>query len=135
MISKSLDRYRTDGLASQSPQRLLVLLYQRLGADLQRAEACLATGDRTGAHVLLVHAQDIVSELRLALDVDAWPGGPGLAELYHYLEQRLVAANVTKSAALVAECRAVVAPLIDAWEDAYRTVQADRSDAYGRTLA
>lgn len=135
MIAKSLDRYRTDGLASQSPQRLLVLLYQRLAVDLERAEASLSTGDRGGAHAPLVHAQEIVGELRLALDVGAWPAAQGLAELYGYLEQRLVTANVTKSAAAVTECRALVAPLVDAWEAAYRAVQAERGDAHGRTLA
>lgn len=135
MTLRPLDRYRTDGLASQSPQRLLVLLYQRLGLDLQRAEASLLAGDRSSAHDELIHAQDIVGELRLALDVDAWPGGPGLAEVYRYLEQRLVAANVAKSATVVGECRDVVAPLIAAWEDAYRTVQSDRSEQYGRAQA
>jgi flagellar secretion chaperone FliS len=135
MNTRALDRYRSDGLASQSPQRLLVLLYQRLGADLRRAEELLAAGDRTSAHGHLVHAQEIVGELRLALDVGAWPGAAGLAELYAYLDRTLVEANVAKSPALVAECRVLVAPLIDAWEQAYHAVRTDRSDAHGRILA
>jgi flagellar protein FliS len=134
MISKHLDRYRTDGLASQSPQRLLVLLYQRLGADLQRAEVALLDGDTSRAHTELIHAQDIVSELRLALDLSTWSDGRGLAELYAFLEQRLVTANVTKSVVIVGECRQLVAPLAEAWEEAYRAVQAGRGEVLG-TLA
>lgn len=135
MTVSRLDRYRTDGLTLQSPQRLVVLLYQRLGADLQRAEASLRAAERGHAHDQLVHAQDIVTELRLALNTEAWPGGPGLDELYRYLERRLVEANTTKSVEVVAECRAIVDPLIEAWEAAYRTVQCDRGELYGRTLA
>lgn len=126
MTVNPLDRYRSDGLASQSPQRLLVLLYQRLGADLARAEACLLEGRPAGAHTQLVHAQDIVTELRLALDPTGWPEGAGLARLYAYLEQQLVMANVTKSAAIVSECRQLVTPLAEAWEGAYLAVQAAR---------
>ena len=135
MANSRLDRYRTDGLTSQSPQRLLVLLYERLDLDLRRAEESLSAGDRDGAHQQLVHAQDIVAELRLALDADAWTGGPALRDLYEYLERRLVEANTAKSAAVVAECRTLVEPLLDAWRSAYRTVQRDRSEVYGRALA
>lgn len=135
MNVKPLDRYRSDGLASQSPQRLLILLYQRLATDLEQAEAALVAGDRATAHGRLMHAQEIVSELRLALDPQAWPGGRSLAELYQFLEQRLVTANVTKSAATVGECRQLVVPLLEAWEGAYRAVQAGRGDVTGTVTA
>lgn len=130
-----LDRYRTDGLASQSPQRLLVLLYQRLGTDLARAEDALLDADLAVAHDALVHAQEIVTELRLALDTEAWPDGGALAELYRWLEQRLVAANITKSPVVVGECRELVEPLIDAWDGAYRAVQSGRREALGQAMA
>lgn len=128
MTVNPLDRYRSDGLASQSPQRLLVLLYQRLGADLARAEACLLERRPADAHRELVHAQDIVTELRLALDLTRWPQGATLLEVYAYLEQQLVRANVTKSAAIVSECRHLVTPLTEAWQGAYLAVQADRPE-------
>ena len=126
MTVNPLDRYRSHGLASQSPQRLLVLLYQRLGADLARAEARLLEGRPAGAHSELIHAQDIVTELQLALDPMGWPEGAALAQLYAYLEQRLILANVTKSADIVGECRQLVTPLTEAWEAAYLTVQIAR---------
>ena len=130
-----IDRYRTDGLASQSPQRLLVLLYQRLGGDLARAEAALLGADLGTAHAQLVHAQEIVTELRLALDTAGWPEGDQLDQLYRYLEQQLVMANVRKSAHLVAQCRSLVEPLIEAWNEAYRLVQSSRGEALSRALA
>lgn len=134
MTVNPLNRYRTDGLASQSPQRLLILLYQRLSADLARAEACLVEDRPAAAHSELIHAQEIVTELRLALDAQAWPEGAGLAQLYRYLEHQLVMANVTKSAIVVGECRQLVDPLTEAWEGAYRAVRTARPEPVGVSL-
>lgn len=129
-----IDRYRSDGLASQSPERLVVLLYQRLGTDLARAETALLGADVSTAHALLVHAQDIVTELHLALDTTTWPGGDQLDQLYRYLEQQLVLANVRKSPDIVGHCRDLVEPLIDAWDEAYRSVRTARAEP-SRALA
>ena len=101
-----------------TPQALLVMLYDRLVLDLQRAESACGTGDLAGANRHLNHAQDIVTELAGALDVSAWDGGPGLASLYAYLLDELVGANVAKDAGRVAAARALVEPLRDAWRAA-----------------
>ena len=39
-------RYIGDTVTTASPQRLLVMLYDRLALDLERAQAALAGGDR-----------------------------------------------------------------------------------------
>lgn len=134
MPPSPLDRYRTDGMAAVSPQRLLVLLYQRLLSDLDRSEQAMQLALPAQAHEALVHAQDIVTELRSALDHDAWEGAGGLDALYRHLEILLIEANVAKSPELVGQCRQVVAPLADAWEQAYRAVTVGRTDDYGRVL-
>ncbi len=69
-------RYMGDAVTTASPQRLLVMLYDRLALDLERAQAALVEGDRQEASGQLLHAQDIVLELRSSLQVDAWEGGP-----------------------------------------------------------
>ena len=114
------DRYVADAVTTASPARLVTMLYDRLLLDLQRAEAALAVNDRAAANTALVHAQDIVIELRAALDTSAWSGAAGLASLYAWLLQRLIEANVRGDAALVAECRGLVEPLHDAWHSAAR---------------
>jgi len=66
----------------------------------------------------LTRAQDIVLELRSALDPSAWSGGPGLASLYAFLLTEMISANVQNDAAKVAACRELVEPLRDAWRQA-----------------
>jgi flagellar secretion chaperone FliS len=111
-------RYLGDTVATASPQQLLVMLYDRLALDLERAETALGAGDRQEAGAQLQHAQDIVFELRSSLQVDVWEGGPRLAALYGWLITELLQANVKGDRNRVKACRQVVEPLRDAWRQA-----------------
>lgn len=110
--------FATTAASTATPQALLVMLYDRLVLDLERAEAAQALGDVAATHRSLVHAQDIITELSLALDVDGWDGGPGLQALYAWLLTELVEANTTKDGDRIRGCLASVTPLRDAWREA-----------------
>jgi flagellar secretion chaperone FliS len=117
-------RYLGDSVATASPQRILVMLYDRLVLDLERAEMALDTGDRTEAAAQIQHAQDIVFELRESLRVDAWEGGPRLAALYSWMITELVQAGVKRDRNRVTACRQIAEPLRDAWRQAAVTLSA-----------
>lgn len=117
-------RYLSDSVATASPQRILVMLYDRLVLDLERAENALAAGDRVEAGTQLKHAQDIVFALRESLRVDAWQGGPRLAALYGWMITELVQAGVKSDRNRVSACRQVAEPLRDAWRQAVATLAA-----------
>jgi flagellar protein FliS len=112
------DRYLQDSVNTASPGKLLVMLYERLIRDLAQAEEAIAERDRERSSELLIHAQEIVLELRTTLDMDAWAGAPGLASLYGFVLTELIGANVAQDAAKVASCRTLLEPLRDAWRDA-----------------
>jgi flagellar protein FliS len=114
-------RYLADSVTTASPAQLLVMLYDRLVLDVARAEEALRTGDREAAAQQLMHAQDIVIELRTTLDTSTWEGAAGLAQLYAFLLTELIAANVKGDAGKVAACRALIEPLRDAWREAAST--------------
>jgi flagellar protein FliS len=122
-------RYLNDSVTTATPAQLLVMLYDRLVLDLGQAETALRAGDRAAATPKLMHAQEIVMELRVTLDMNAWDGAPGLASLYGFLLTELVGANVRGDADRVASCRALVEPLRDAWREAAALVAADRAAA------
>jgi flagellar protein FliS len=107
-----------DGMAALSGPQLLVALYRRLVRDLDDAVDAIGRDAPSDAHHALVHAQEIIHELTLALDASRWDGAATLAELYEWVYEQLVSANVTKDPELVATCRSVIVPLTEAWEDA-----------------
>ena len=122
-------RYLGDTVTTVSPQRLLVMLYDRLALDLERGEEALVASDRQAANDYLRNAQAIVFELRESLQVDAWEGGPRLAALYSWLISELVLANVQGSVRKVADCRRIVEPLREAWHEAAATLAAASASA------
>jgi flagellar protein FliS len=111
-------RYLGDTVTTASPQRLLVMLYDRLALDLERAETALGAGDRPEATAQLQHAQDVVFGLLESLQLDAWDGAPRLAALYNWLIAELGRAVVKGDVRRVADCRKIVEPLRDAWREA-----------------
>ena len=117
-MTSPLNRYLQDSVSTASPGKLLVMLYDRLIMDLHQGEEALRTGDRELANDKLNHAQEIILELRTTLDVDAWAGAPGLANLYGFLLTELIGANISRDAGRVASCRALLEPLRDAWREA-----------------
>ena len=71
-------RYLADAVATATPARRIVLLYDRLWLDIQRAQAAQDCGDPS-ARDHLQHAQQILAELLGSLDVSAWSGAADLA--------------------------------------------------------
>lgn len=111
-------RYITDSVQTASPAKLLMMLFDRLVLDLSRGEQALLAGHRAEANSQLLHAQDIVTELHVSLDLDAWAGAPGLAALYAFVQTELVNANIRGDAGKVTEVRGLIEPLRDTWREA-----------------
>lgn len=124
MNSLVRDRYLGDTVSTGSPQSLLVQLYDRLVLDLERAELAIAERRLDEANSCLGHAQDIIIELRSTLQVDAWEGAPGLAQLYDFCRAELVQANLAKDGDRTAGVRRLLEPLRDAWREAAQQLAA-----------
>lgn len=129
MNARLAQRYHQDGMSVTPGPQLVVKLYERLLLDLRRGAQAIGNGSIEAAHQQLVHAQDIVFELNMALDVEAWDGGPALRSIYEHLSGKLIDANVQKSEPLVLECIDMVAPLVEAWQEALVITQTDRQSA------
>ncbi len=117
-------RYLGDAVTTASPQQVLVMLYDRLALDLERARLALAEGRPADAEPQLRHAQDIVFELLGSLRVEAWEGGPRLAALYNWLLAEITQASLKQDRNRVASCLQVVEPLRDAWRQAAASLAA-----------
>jgi flagellar protein FliS len=112
-------RYVTDATETVSQERLLVMLYDRLAADLNISAAAIASGDHAAAGKRLGNAISIILELQATLNVEIWSGGQALHDIYTWLISELMKARIRGEAERVAACVELVTPLRDAWHEAY----------------
>ena len=118
MTTTARDTYLGGMTSTASPARLLIMLYDRLVLDLQRAVELGDLGEFLGAGRQLMHAQEIVLELQSSLKIDAWDGAAQLSGIYSWLHSEMVRANVQRDVAASRGCLALVEPLADAWREA-----------------
>ncbi len=133
MDPKLARRYLEDGMATIPKPQLLLRLYERLQVDLERAVEAVDQADIEASHNALVHGQDIVYELNLALDVEQWEDGRRLRSIYQHVTELLIDANMTKSTAPIHEAARLIDPLCDAWREAIQQLAA--SPAAGSATA
>lgn len=117
------DRYLADAVATATPARLVTMLYERLCRDLRMGIAAMEAGTLEAAGKHLMHAQDIVIELRSSLRPELWSGGPALSELYLFVLTELIRANVRKEVQIVRDALSICEGLADAWFEAAGLVQ------------
>lgn len=113
-------RYLADAVATATPAKRIVLLYDRLWLDIQRAQAALdstASADPTGRDHLQ-HAQQIVAELLGSLDTAAWSGAADLASLYGFLLSELIGEGLESRPGRLATASRIVADLRASWQQA-----------------
>ncbi len=125
MAVNAKSRYLAEIVATASPARLIVMMYDRLLLDIVKGRDALRSGARGEADQHLRHAQDIVLELRSSLHVEKWDGAPRLASIYGWLLRELVSANVSADADRVDACRRLVEPLCEAWHGAAAQLMAE----------
>ncbi|MET3962561.1 flagellar protein FliS [Marmoricola sp. OAE513] len=118
MMMNARATYLDASIATASPARLLVMLYERLVLDVQRGLDAQEQGRVEETHRQLTHAQDIVMELHSSLRTDGFKGAGELAALYGYLHQQLVLANMRKDVGITRECLRIVTDLCDTWRQA-----------------
>ena len=108
--------YQRARVMSAAPEGLVVMLYERLLADLKGAAIAIRAGDIAGKTQRLQNATDIVFELFGALDEEK--GGEvtqRLAALYSYMIGRIGEASRTMNPAILDEVAGHVASLMVAW--------------------
>lgn len=105
------------GVASASPHKLIVMLYDGALVSILSGISNMKTGNVAAKGAAISKAINIVDNgLRAALDKKV--GGEiaqNLDALYEYISARLLKANLTNDQAILEEAHALLADLRDAW--------------------
>jgi len=118
MKNNARNAYMGASVNTASPERLLVMLCERLVLDLQRGREAQLAGNREEANSQLLHAQDILLELRSSLNHDAWAGAGRLDALYGWMHSQLITANTRGDVKLTEHVLTLAMQLADTWRQA-----------------
>ena len=111
-----IQRYIEADIKSISPEKMLVLLYEKIAKDLLEARLAIAAHNRIRMADRVTHSQQIITELRNALDHDI--GGEisrNLEALYDFMFVEHLEILVDQDPKHIDNCLTVLSPLLEAW--------------------
>lgn len=108
--------YRQTQVSTASQGELLIMLFDGAIRFAKQGQEHMEKGEIEQANLRLIRAQDIVNELILSLDLEVGELAQSLLQLYTYIYDLLVQANVKKSPEKVDEAVNMLTELRDTWE-------------------
>lgn len=122
LTEKALNIYRQQRVETASPGELVLILYSEAIRCMRESIVALNEKDYSLSNKGLLKSQDIIDELRSALNLEATPGLSGaLGSMYDFIFTRLLEANMRKDAGLVEEALKVTLELRGMWEEVFRS--------------
>lgn len=115
MTAHAYQIYKQTQVSTASQGELLLMLFDGAIRFAKQSQDLMAQGDLEGANSKLIRAQDIMAELILALDLNVGEIAHNLQQLYVYINDLLVQANIKKDPQVVDEALHLLTDLRDTW--------------------
>lgn len=117
MNSYAYQAYKNTQVATASPGALILMLFDGAIKFSNQAVKCIEQSDFAGANEKLLRSQDIMSELISSLNMDVGEISNNLYQLYSFVCQLLVQANVEKDAKVINQAVGLLRELRDMWRE------------------
>jgi flagellar secretion chaperone FliS len=114
-VLTELRQYTNHSAQTASPGRLVVMLYDGFLRFAAQAKAAYGRGDVGEGGLRLTRAQDIVTELRVSLDMTRGDIPQNLARIYDYVGERLTAVRMRGEVEAIDEAVRHMKDLREAW--------------------
>ncbi len=112
-------QYNNNKIMTASPAELTLMLYEGAIKFCNVAEIAIDNKDVQKAHTNIIKAQRIVDYLRQTLDMN-YAVAQDFENIYSYLAQRLVEANVKKDKEILIEVNNHLHAVRDNWKEVMR---------------
>lgn len=119
VTSNAYDIYKQNSIFTASPEDLTLMLYNGLIKFIMLSQRAIEDKDIQKAHESIMRAQDILTELKVTLDMQ-YELSQGLSLLYDYMLDRLFEANMKKDTGILAEVLHFAKDLRDTWAQAMK---------------
>lgn len=109
--------YLKNQVMSASPAQLISMLMAGAIKNIKLAQKAIAANNKPQTHAKIVLAQDIILELKYAVNQDV-DGSIGLEliNLYEYMYEQLIQANINNDSAKLAEVDTLMTDLLTTWK-------------------
>jgi flagellar protein FliS len=110
------DISRNSSIEDASPHKLVEMLFSGAIDRISQAKGFIERGEIKSKGVAIGKALSIVEELRRTLDMEK--GGEvavNLQDLYIYIKERLVTANLKSDVGILNECQQLIDQISDGW--------------------
>lgn len=122
MTYSALNQYKQNTVYTATPEELTLMLYDGCIKFMNIAKYSIENKDISRSHEALMRAQDIIMELRSTLDT-SYDISKNLMQLYDFMRQRLIDANINKDVKPVEEALELMTDLRDTWKEAMKQVK------------
>jgi flagellar secretion chaperone FliS len=121
MMVNPYEVYQKNQVSTAKPEELTLMLYNGGIKFLQQAKMAIEKNDIAKANSLILKTQEIITELMITLNMD-YEVSTSLYNLYEYMKQRLIEANMKKDLNILEEVVGMLQELRTTWQQAMKTV-------------
>lgn len=118
--------YQNNKVMTASPGELTLMLYEGMIKFTNIAIIGVEEHDIQKAHTNIIKTENIISELQSTLNYK-YPVAKDFNNIYVYLKERLVQANLKKDKAILEECLEHERTLRDTWKEVMRLSKSNPS--------
>ncbi len=117
MYQNMQENYLKNQVMSASPNKLIEMLLEGAVKRIRQGTLMIENENMIKASEQIIRAQDIVMELRYSINTEVESQIPqDLIDLYEYMYDRLVLANIDKDVTILAEVQNLLTELLDTWK-------------------
>lgn len=116
MINKGYAAYANNRITTASPAELTLMLYEGAIKFCNIAIVAIEKKDIEKAHTNIIKVENIITEFQATLD-HKYPVAQDFDNVYSYLQERLVQANLKKDAEILEEILGHLRTMRDTWKE------------------
>ena len=122
VMTNPYQKYQQNSVMTASGQELTLMLYNGCLRFIKLAKRAIEEKQFEEKNTNLIKAQAIIQELQITLNRDV-EVADNMAQLYEYIHNRLIEANMKNDIAILEEAEGHVRELTDTWKQVMKLVK------------
>lgn len=112
--------YKNNSVNFASKEQMLLMLLDGAVKFAKRGKLAIQENNIKLAHDSIIRTQDIFTELKVTLDTSAGEWAEQMFNIYSFINERLLQANIKKDEAIMDEVIPLIEEVRNTWNEAYK---------------